>query len=427
MRAVRTGSAGLVGALAVLLLAQAVPASATPSPSPCPSPAASNSRCTNPSSSPYDQLKLRLNADLAAALTTQQQLSATVAQTSATALLLADEITQDEAKISDLQSRLVQLDQQISDLDARIVVEKEQVSSLARALYQQPDSFLDIIANSGNVGDALAMSADLVVAGQRAHALQDRLKSDLDQVQADRDARQADLDQVATSMAQVRSNVVQLSAVQVQLNGLVAQLNTLIGKIGAAAAALSSVPAAVTEQLATLLEQQEQQLIAESNAVAWAQANVGAGLAIDFQQLPAGVGPSGLSLSWPLVHFTITQPFGPTTYALEPPLGSYPHFHTGVDLAAVLGAPVLAAADGVVVAVAHTMVGYGNYVIIAHGGGVLTLYAHLLETDVVVGQRVARSQAIGREGSSGLSTGPHVHFELRYNGQVANPLLYLPQ
>jgi murein DD-endopeptidase MepM/ murein hydrolase activator NlpD len=413
--------------LLVFLLAQATPAAASASPSPCPSPAASGSRCIIPSSSPYDQLRLRLNADLAAALTTQQQLSAAVAQVSATALLLADEITQDEARISDLQSQLVLLDQQISDLEARIVLEKQQVSSLARALYQQPDSFLGVIANSGNLGDALASSADLVVAGQRAHALQERLKSDLDQVQADRAARQADLDQVAATMAQVQSNVAQLAAVQAQLNGLVAQLSTLISKIGSAAGAMTGLPSSVTEQLATLLEQQEQQLIAESNAAAWAQANVGAGLANDFQQLPAGIGPSGLSLSWPLVHFTITQPFGPTTYVLEPPLGSYPHFHTGVDLAATLGAPVLAAADGVVVAVAHTMVGYGNYVIIAHGGGVLTLYAHLLETDVVVGQHVTRSQAIGREGSSGLSTGPHVHFELRYNGQVVNPLLYLPQ
>jgi murein DD-endopeptidase MepM/ murein hydrolase activator NlpD len=87
---------------------------------------------------------------------------------------------------------------------------------------------------------------------------------------------------------------------------------------------------------------------------------------------------------------------------------------------------VTAAADGVVVAVGHTRVGYGNYVIIAHGGGIMTLYGHLLETDVKVGDLVFRGQRVGREGSTGYSTGPHLHFELRVNGQVTNPKPYLP-
>ena len=78
------------------------------------------------------------------------------------------------------------------------------------------------------------------------------------------------------------------------------------------------------------------------------------------------------------------------------------------------------------VAVANTNVGYGNYVIVAHGGGIMTLYGHLLETDVRVGDSVARGQRIGLEGTSGLSTGPHLHFELRVNDQVTDPMPYLP-
>jgi len=94
-------------------------------------------------------------------------------------------------------------------------------------------------------------------------------------------------------------------------------------------------------------------------------------------------------------------------------------------LAAPLGTPVLAAADGIVVAVAHTRIGYGNYVIMAHGGGIDTLYAHLLETQVNIGDKVVRGQRIGLEGSTGLSTGPHLHFELRINDQVVDPMSYL--
>ncbi|HEY1419939.1 MAG TPA: M23 family metallopeptidase, partial [Candidatus Dormibacteraeota bacterium] len=68
----------------------------------------------------------------------------------------------------------------------------------------------------------------------------------------------------------------------------------------------------------------------------------------------------------------------------------------------------------------------GNYVVIAHGSGVETLYGHLLATSVTTGQIVVRGQQVGREGSTGFSTGPHVHFEVRVNGAVIDPMPYLP-
>jgi murein DD-endopeptidase MepM/ murein hydrolase activator NlpD len=416
----------MASAFAAVIAGLAAPASAASSPTACPGPVASGSRCTSQSSSPYDELKARLGGDLALALTTQQKLSAALAEATATELMLAAQLTQEEAKITDLQDQISQLDQEISDLQDRIQTEREQISALARAMYERPDSLLDLIANSGDLGQALASSADLIVAGQRAHALQDQLQSDLDKVQSDRQARQNDIDQEAVAMAAVQSGLSDLAGVQAELASLADQLAALISKINAASAGLTGQPASVTAALATLLEQEEAQLVAETNAAAWAQANVGAGLAGDYQELPAGAGPAGLSFSWPLVNAQLTQPFGPTGFVLEPPLGPYPHFHTGIDLAAPSGAPVLAAGDGVVVAVAHTTVGYGNYVIIAHGSGVLTLYAHLLSTAVNLGQHVSRGQLIGREGMSGLATGPHLHFEVRYNGQLLDPLKYLP-
>jgi murein DD-endopeptidase MepM/ murein hydrolase activator NlpD len=122
----------------------------------------------------------------------------------------------------------------------------------------------------------------------------------------------------------------------------------------------------------------------------------------------------------------VTQRFGPTDFFMEPPLGPYRHFHAGVDMAAPFGTTVMSAADGVVVAVGHTRVGYGNYVVVAHGGGIMTLYGHLLETNVEVGDKVLRGQRVGLEGSTGWSTGAHVHFELRVNDAVVDPLPYLP-
>lgn len=129
------------------------------------------------------------------------------------------------------------------------------------------------------------------------------------------------------------------------------------------------------------------------------------------------------------------QPFGPTSFGLEPPLmykgQFYPHFHTGIDIEAPIGATVVAAADGVVALVAtstdgrgHTT-GYGTYIVVAHAHGYYTLYAHLSGVSVRAGDLVRQGQPIGLVGTSGNSTGPHLHFEVRLNGEFLDPLPYV--
>ena len=399
-------------------------ARATVCPSPGPGTTATDARtCTQDQ---YDQLRQRLSGDLASALTTQQNLSQTVDAATARAQLLAAELVQEEAKIAHLKNEIAMLDVQIAGLDLRIENERAQVKALARAMYRRPASFLDILAGSANLADALAATADVVLAGQRAHALQEKLKSDLETVQADRDARQSDLDDENATLAQVQSDSDQLSTVMGQVMNLTNQLVLLITRIRNTVAGLTSLDPATVASIATLMERTETRLSAQSEAAAWAVAGAGAGNANALMELPAGFGPMGLDLSWPLATGTLTQPFGPTAFYLEPPLGNYPHFHTGIDIAAPYGTPVLAAADGLVVAVEHTGVGYGNYVIVAHGGGMFTLYGHLADTSVVDGQHVLRSQVLGHEGSTGLATGPHLHFEVRFNGAVVDPMSYLP-
>jgi len=92
-----------------------------------------------------------------------------------------------------------------------------------------------------------------------------------------------------------------------------------------------------------------------------------------------------------------------------------------VDFAAATGTSVRAAASGTVI-LSGWMGAYGNAVVIDHGGGVTTLYGHNSSLSVRVGQTVRQGQTIARAGSTGLSTGPHVHFEVRRNGQPVNPL-----
>ncbi|MDM7324700.1 MAG: peptidoglycan DD-metalloendopeptidase family protein [Thermus sp.] len=123
-------------------------------------------------------------------------------------------------------------------------------------------------------------------------------------------------------------------------------------------------------------------------------------------------------MRWPLSGFRITTYFGQR--------GVFQRYHTGIDLAAPHGTPIMAAKAGQVQVAGWSSVGYGFHVIVDHGGGVQTLYAHMSRIAVRAGQWVEAGQVIGYVGSTGWSTGPHLHFEVRVGGVPRNPLAYLP-
>lgn len=116
----------------------------------------------------------------------------------------------------------------------------------------------------------------------------------------------------------------------------------------------------------------------------------------------------------------VTSEFGPRTH---PVTGAHGH-HDGIDIAAPTGTPIAAAAGGTV-SYAGVMGGYGNVVIIDHPNGLQTLYAHQSRISVTVGQKVSAGQAIGAVGSTGMSTGPHLHFEVKRDGEAIDPRPFL--
>ena len=122
---------------------------------------------------------------------------------------------------------------------------------------------------------------------------------------------------------------------------------------------------------------------------------------------------SGAGFIWP-VNAPITSPFG----------WRWGRMHEGIDLGAAYGTPIAAAASGVVI-YAGWEGGYGNLTVIDHGGGLATAYGHQSRIAVSVGQSVSQGETIGYVGSTGHSTGPHLHFEVRVNGQAVDPLGYL--
>jgi murein DD-endopeptidase MepM/ murein hydrolase activator NlpD len=141
---------------------------------------------------------------------------------------------------------------------------------------------------------------------------------------------------------------------------------------------------------------------------------------IQSQSLNRNLRYSGGRLLWPTTSNLITSYFG---YRVHPIYGTT-RFHSGIDIGAPYGAPIYAAEAGRVI-LASYYDGYGNCIIIDHGDGISTLYAHCSSIIVKVGQYVSKGQIIGYVGSTGNSTGPHLHFEVRIKGNPVNPFNYL--
>ncbi|MGX7897051.1 M23 family metallopeptidase [Tsuneonella sp. HG222] len=137
------------------------------------------------------------------------------------------------------------------------------------------------------------------------------------------------------------------------------------------------------------------------------------------RQLAAGPGggvPGEMPTLAPTAYSRITSGFGTRRHPILGTLRS----HSGIDLAAPTGTPIRATADGVV-SVANWKGGYGLFVGLKHAGGLESNYGHMSRLNVSAGQKVTRGQVIGYVGSTGMSTGPHVHYEVRMNGRAVDP------
>jgi murein DD-endopeptidase MepM/ murein hydrolase activator NlpD len=189
-------------------------------------------------------------------------------------------------------------------------------------------------------------------------------------------------------------------------------------------ARLSELQEAQAQQnrLAAAMDARIREYQAEADAVAKQEDGLNALIRQRAVQVPPVVrgGPppdgrvSGSGLIWPL-RGPVTSPFGMR----------WGRLHAGIDIGAGSGTPIRSAKAGQVI-FAGTMSGYGNAIIVDHGGGLSTLYAHQSRLGANDGQSVSQGQVIGYVGSTGRSTGPHLHFETRMNGSPQNPRRFLP-
>ena len=373
-----------------------------------------------------DQIRAQLGSNLANAMAAQQELEVSLQQNAAQQHDVRGKITEVEAKIADLDEQIASAQRREAFLAQRITAERAQLRQLARAIYTQPGSLLVVLAEAQSLSDLLTRVADLNVAGARASEIKAQLGRDLVEIETERKKQQAAREEQVKLREQLASQLEQLRALQAQQERSVADLEEKIAQTRSELYLLNRQSAQLAQAVTDMLQQQQDAIIAAAMQAVWTQMQLWS------QSNNVGVIPISAGHStkyrfiWPEPTSQISQPFGPSTFWFEPPYGRFPHFHTGVDTVAPFGSQVLAADDGVVALVGSSSQGYGNYVILAHSGGLDTLYGHLATALVKVGDRVNQGQPVGLEGSTGNSTGAHLHFELRINQAPVDPTPYLP-
>lgn len=426
----------LIAMVAGCLLLVAAPAQAAPA-TPAP-PAASN----DPLAAQL-QLQLQQQAELNAtvgSLSSELQ-AAQDSQTSLRSLIAAN-----QAAISQTLSQLSAAEQRYSDASTREATEKAAaadarrraetdralLAAYARLGYETQDSLLAYLLSSSSMSDLFSRAADLSRLTHRGADLVDQINSDVAEADIAEAKAAADAASAAAAAAQLQQQQQTLQQQTEHAQALINQLGSQEAATRAEINAANGQSLAVAEQIAETRLAELDSTIAAAEQAAWQEAeyyvqNHLGTLPASIANPPAvPVNPNGSQLVWPAHGVVITQPFGPTTYPFEPPFDGFAHFHTGIDLAGPLGTPIMSAADGVVVAADTSTVGYGNHVIIAHAGGLLTLYGHLETMLVKPGDVVKAGQVIGLLGSTGNSTGPHCHFEVRFKDQPVNPIPFLP-
>jgi len=373
-----------------------------------------------------DQIRAQLGSNLADAMAAQQQLQQSLEDNAAQQQVLRGKIAEVVEKIADLDRQIAEAKRREAILADRIEAERAQLRELARAIYVSPGSVLVQVAEAQSLSDLITRIADLNVAGARAGVIKNSLKSDLADLQEVREKEEAAREEQVKQRNKLNTELAELQALQAQEQASMEELQQKIWETRSELARLNTQSTQLAQQVADWLQQQQDAIIAAAMQAVWTQVQLWA-QSNNVGQIPTSSGHSTqYRFIWPEPQAQISQPFGPSPYWFEPPYGSYPHFHTGIDLVEPFGSPVFAADDGVVAAVGNSGSGYGIFVVIVHAGGLDTLYGHLSTALVKVGQTVSQGTPVGLEGSTGNSTGPHLHFELRINQKPVNPAPYLP-
>lgn len=431
----------LTAVVSALLVCAVTPVHAAASAPPAsPPPAAPPS----PTADPYQaQLQAQI-AQQQALDATKQSLQAEVQAAHDQQQALATLITTNQQAIQDTLTQLAAQEQKYQDATvkeanehaaAELALHQERADKLALALYvrdryMEQDGLLTYVLSSSTISEMMSRASDVSHLVDRGEELVGKVKQDVADAQAAEAAAKKDADAAQAAASALQTQEQQLQTQIDNANQLMQQLGYQERAAAAEIQAADNQSLEVAQSIAATRIAQLDATIAAAEQAAWQAAEywIQQHLSVVPSGFDAGPAPGQtIQFIWPAARSQVVQWFGPSVYPFEPPFQGYPHFHTGVDVSNGMGTPIVAAADGVVVAADSSDVGYGNHVIIAHAGGYLTLYGHLETMLVKAGDSVKQGQMIALMGSTGNSTGPHCHFEVRLNNTPIDPAPLLPQ
>lgn len=335
-------------------------------------------------------LEGEINSALSQKLVVEQEINVVIEQIATTEALIAkydEQIAQEEVNLAEAQARE---EQHYEEACQRVRIMEEQ----GTVTYWQ------ILFGAADFNDLLDRAMMINETAEYDNAVMDALE----QARIDVENAKATLESARAEQVDAKTA---LDAQKAELDAKKATINTLLKELQAK-----------QDQYESSLDKLDSQMTALDDEIAAKQKELQ-------RQIAAGQiqkADTGSGYLWPLDGcYVITSFFGPRIH----PVTGLPGNHLGTDVRAAYGTTIRAARGGTVITSAYNS-SYGNYVVVDHYDGVTTLYAHMSSRSVSVGQAVSQGQELGKVGSTGSSTGNHLHFEIRVNNVRQDAINYYP-
>ncbi len=345
--------------------------------------------------------------------------------------LITDDIDATEAKISSLNAEITKLDAEIAAKDQEIKETVELFCDRMRANYMAGEtSVLEIFTSSSDMSSFLNRLEMFKRVTESDQDLVNKLNKEIasiEKMQEELETKKAALQKEKTELEAKRSDL------QSTEDTLTANQNVIKQKTEEVEAKLSALNAQTKELKVSIdeynsemsrLDEEIKAAIRKSNQSSGGSSNSSSGS--NAGSMDSNVSNSGWAWPLPYSGVYLSSYYG---YRYHPIDGDW-RYHSGIDISmsGAYGKNIIATRAGTVILSSlesESGTGYGNYIIIDHGDGYTSLYGHCSELLVSEGQTVSRGQIIAKVGSTGWSTGPHLHFEVRYNGSTVDPLDYV--